>query len=293
VWAVMDHFSSLPTPLLSIIHRLVCQAGGLRAALSLESSSKHLSQLLRENARLEEQAVVTDADLDVIPRARSMWLFLATHGHRLGSILFDVAYGTLPPLCAQKGVGRAPEVGVRFAAEGQSLDRLADLPNLHHLCCDNAAHASNMELLPSLTTLQSCELANCPIDCPESSRIAPGSLVSLTALTHLQLWHVDTVSSLDFLQCLATNLRSLELGGLVGFPTLDPISSLRQLQSLVLANSFNCYNQLAPLGALQDLQRLTLMHVGSVGIGQQHHDVTTTWLTCDPSASWRPCAPCT
>jgi hypothetical protein len=160
----MDRFSCLPTLPLCVIHDRVGRAGGLRAALSLEATSKRLNRLFRSNRRLNQQVLVTNEDLTSRTRSRSMWLFVATHGHRLGGISFNSTSAELPRLSAQAGVDRARAVGVEFPSYSHSLQVLAGLPNLHHLCCRQLCGSSNLGLLPSLTMLRSLELDSCPIN---------------------------------------------------------------------------------------------------------------------------------
>jgi hypothetical protein len=256
--------SSLPTPVLCIIHQLVFQAGGLRSALSLEAASKELCTLLRANTHLPGSEV-TLARWPATDRwIAAFWTFVAAHGHRLDRVKLEEgpcwpsASSRLPPLSVQKGVSSARSVTVLECSSVSTLVVLAGLPNLHHLSCSITAESSRaLHALEGLTTLQSLTVGG------RQSTSSLQSLPRLTGLTRLELCHLPRLTALERHPCHAANLQALTLDGLSAVTTLAPISSLTRLTSLTLRNFSNWntvegLNGLAPLGCLQSLQHLSM-----------------------------------
>jgi hypothetical protein len=262
--AAMD-LSSLPTPVLCIIHNLVIQAGGIRSALSLEAASKELCTLLRANTRFRDFKVPLGRGPPDRCRA-AFWRFVAAHGHRLDRLELHEQHcwrtpsatssgNCLPPLSVQEGVRGARSVAVPDCSSCSTLEALAGLPNLHHLsCCIDQDSSRALDDLEQLTALQSLALDG---HCSQSSLPA---LPRLTALTRLQLCHLPRLTTLDLQTCHAANLQALDLCNLGALTTLAPIYSLTRLTSLSLERTHTGLhvNELAALGCLQNLRRLSL-----------------------------------
>jgi hypothetical protein len=236
--------SSLPTPVLCIIHQLVFQAGGLRSALSLEAASKELCTLLRANTRLPDSEVPIALDRWCSRWSAAYWRFVAAHGHRLDRLeLLEQHCWRAPsatslptslpryllPLSMQEGVDRARSVAVPDCSSVSMLEALAGLPNLHHLCyCMGKGSSRALEALEGLTALQSLALAG-----GHSGSSLP-ALPRLTGLTRLELCNLPRPTALDLQPCHAASLQALTLDNLSALTTLAPISSLTRLTSLTL-----------------------------------------------------------
>jgi hypothetical protein len=257
----MDYFSSLLTPLLCTIHRLVLkksgnQLRGLRSALALEAASKQLNTLLRGEARFPIDLQVSISVHGC--QLAAFWRFVAAHGHRFDCITFkqDTASRCAVPLISdQEGVSRARAVAAELATV-TSLHALGALPNLHHLGVRGVADSSSLEALPSLTTLRSLALRG-----GDWYMIGSWSsldfLSSLTALTNLLL-NLPGITTLDSLTWLAANLQTLALASNSALSTLGPISSLSSLTCLTIRDiQPNVQTDLlAPLHTLQRLRKL-------------------------------------
>jgi hypothetical protein len=257
--------SSLPTPVLCIIHQMVFKAGGLRSALSLEAASKELCTLLRANTRFPGSEVTLASRWPATDcHIATFWTFVAAHGHRLDRLelkegpCWSSGWFRLPPLSVQEGVGRARSVAVSECSSRSPLEGLAGLPNLHHVSCYIPAESSRaLHILEGLTTLQSLTVDGC------QSTSSLQALPRLTGLTRLELCHLPGLMALGRQPCHAANLQALTLDGLSAVTTLAPISTLTRLTSLTLRSFCNLHtvngvNGLAPLGYLQSLQRLSM-----------------------------------
>jgi hypothetical protein len=272
----MDPLSSLPTPLLAAIHRLVYEAGGLRDALSLEAASKGLNARLRAHARLPYLEVPSDTlQLQSTQSAAALWRFVALHGHRVDRISFP-GYSrdpALPLLSGHEGVDRIRSVAVSLRWDS-SIHDLEGLRNLHTLSCYATPESSAMEALQGMTSVQSLSLhyhsrMSLHNDSHNSSIMT--SLPALsnlsTALSSLELLSVPCLTSMGFQPCHARNLKRLTLSDLRAVTTLDLISCLTSLTALTLSHLFVLHHGLAPLSSLQNLQHLRMHHIRS-GPGQ-------------------------
>jgi hypothetical protein len=267
----MDCLSSLPIAVLSVIHCLVYEAGGLRDALSLEAASRHLCTLLRCSSRFPDTVVTVDGK-DIVygtEAAVSFRRFIAAHGHRLDRlVLNDIMLGrhcsTLPtPHSAARGMNDVRTLSIS-CTKVDSLQPLAGLPNLEHLRCEDGVQGcSSLEPLESLTSLPSLTIQDNAVSGTSATSLAPSAtslapLAGLTRLTSLQLISLGALTGLEPLASLGPTLSSLHLSELGQVRNLGPLTAPTKLTALELADLFNLAGGLAPLRALQSLRQLKL-----------------------------------
>jgi hypothetical protein len=284
---------------LSTIHRLVHDAGGIRDALALEATCKALNSLYYDETRFHTELILEGAALargapvansfwhwvakhgrrvvrlpllrgtamsDDTPVAQSFWRWIAKHGHRVRCLTFDgIDLEQLPLRNALRehagGIAAARMVKVRCTSAA-SFEALAGLRNLTELDTSTRWVSDTGQ---QGTAIDLRPLASLPalwvlkLGHPFSNATV---LTSLTALDFLDL-HCSstTMTTLDILASAAPPpLLSLRLAGGRSVTSLDAISCLTALKRLAL-HEFPALHDLAPLSALQELRCLDLERV--------------------------------
>jgi hypothetical protein len=282
-----DCFSSLPIAVLSTIHRLVHEAGGLRDALSLEATSMQLHTLFRCFTRFEQEVVLPGAALCRGTAAtNTCWRWIAAHGARVDQLTFDSLVldyhtRTFRALWQQPGVAMARAVTV-YADQLHTFQPLAYLLNLVRLQSGSRvlrrSHAEeppsigrtiDLSCLQSVPGLKSLTLGdNFRVDATIDS-YSLAFLSTLTSLTHLQLNTMkQDCSTVQFLTRLGRNLQSLALHDLPSITTLDPATALTNLTRLELRDCVGLFDGLAALSALQRLQYLSVAARPNIGMAR-------------------------
>jgi hypothetical protein len=287
-----DHFSSLPIPVLLIIHRLACQPGDLRCKLALEATCKQLRELFRDNSRISDlelhnipsplgsSALSSSAQAAGDAKRASFWLWLGAHGRRLDNLAIYLPWlarvgtlGSCPLLLHQEGLSGARALTVAVNAV-DSFEVLAGLPNLVGLQCQLQAFCGGLEAASSSTTAQ--PLAAVPalraltlFDCRRNSGTTPSTLsglasvAQLTALSQLELQGSLPICSLDRLTSLAPALRSLHLQPArhLAADSLAPLTPFTSLTDFHLSlDRIDCVQSLLPIATLTNLAKLTISH---------------------------------
>jgi hypothetical protein len=271
----MGSLERLPIHVLSIVHGLAIETGSLPDALALETASKTLSTLCRLNIPFPDQLGVLWSYTRLADPARlaAFQMFAAAHGHRLPYLLalegisLGDGDGPLPSLHNQEGPTRAGAVAIQSSTMAM-LQPLAGLSSLTYLRSDGSTESSSLGALQQrFAALMQLERGSAADDSGFMLMASLEPLASFTSLTKLHVLSLPDVTSLEFLTCLRASLKSLQVqqpsSGPEGATTMEPITCLTSLTSLCLGDFHHLQTGLAPLSALQDLQRLALWSVAS------------------------------
>jgi hypothetical protein len=239
----MDYLSSLPDGLLTVIHCLVYQLGGVRSLLNLEATCKQLHrEALCNKWRFEHPITAANPSFacQAVPGASYFSRWIAAHAHRIDALILDklsLHNSTTRALCEQQGLTQIRSLAVK-ATVAETLKPLAGLTNLVQLRCDNLRAPSNqtadggfvsLQPLRLLTALESLQLYN------RSAVTSLSPLSSLSHLTHLHLSGTQTcVRTIAPLSCLGPSLLSFHWDGLTQphMLSMAPVSCLTGLTSL-------------------------------------------------------------
>jgi hypothetical protein len=291
----MDFLGALPAPALSIVHQLVCKAGGMRNVLALEAASKEHRLWFHHNTRFPDPVIIGGHYNDPCWIPASFWPWIDIHGHRVDHLTFSqlkLDGNTVEALHASAGVARVGSVTIITESGAQDLQALAALPNLTHLAYDDSvrrntepAHQGTTGLwsvLGSLTALQSLALSRAGYDewHPFQTQHAITSLdhlAILTALTSLQLQTLPHLHTLSSLSSLAPSLQSLDLRHLHRTPAVDVLTHLTRLTRLALHTWPRLQCGLTALSALVQLQHL---HVRPYATCRQSIEMDVIQLSC-------------